>query len=59
MELLEPKEASEYLKVSIHTLAAWRSQGEGPRYIKTGRHIKYDKKDLDRYLKKQTINPEK
>jgi len=46
MELLVPEQAGEYLKVSIHTLAAWRSRGEGPKYIKTGKSIKYSREDL-------------
>jgi len=59
MEILTPEQASKYLKVSVHTLAAWRSRGEGPKYIKTGKSIKYTKEDLDLYLKKQTVNPKK
>ena len=36
MILLTPKELAARWSVSIHTLAAWRSAGIGPSYIKLG-----------------------
>ncbi len=56
MDILTPKEAGAYLKVSVNTLAAWRSKKIGPRYMKTGRMVKYSREDLDIYLKKQRTN---
>jgi excisionase family DNA binding protein len=55
MELLTPKEAGQYLKISVVTLAGWRSKGRGPKFMKTGRHVKYAKEDLDKYLKAGTV----
>ncbi len=54
MDLLTPKEAAGYLRVSVNTLSAWRSSNRGPRFIKTGRTVKYSRKDLDSYLKNNT-----
>jgi len=55
MNLLTPKEAGEYLKVSTQTLAGWRSKGTGPRFLRTGRHVKYSQEDLDKYLRTATV----
>jgi excisionase family DNA binding protein len=55
MELLNPKEASKYLKISTNTLATWRHKKKGPKFIRTGRTIKYAKEDINAYLKKNTV----
>jgi hypothetical protein len=45
-----PKEASEFLRVSVSTLARWRTQISGPIYVKLGERknspVRYSKKDL-------------
>jgi len=51
MTLLKPKEAAEYLKMSTNTLATWRHQRRGPSFIKTGRTVKYNQDDLDKWMK--------
>lgn len=48
--LLTPEQASEYLSIPIGTLANWRYRGEGPRYVKAGRLIRYRAVDLDSWL---------
>ncbi len=55
MELLTPKEASAILKVSICTLAKWRSQGHGPDYVKTGKSVKYSWDTLNEWIGNRTI----
>ncbi len=55
MELLTPKEASQMLKVSIHTLAKWRSQGQGPDYVKTGKSVKYSQDTVNAWIANRTI----
>lgn len=55
MHLLTPKEAGEYLKVSINTLATWRHLKKGPAFVMTGRTVKYSMEALDGYLKKNTV----
>ncbi len=54
-ELLTPKEAAAFLKVSIHTLAKWRQLKTGPAYTRTGNRIKYSRKALETYLKKNVV----
>jgi len=41
IQLMTPAEVSEYLSVPAGTLANWRYQGHGPRYLRVGRHIRY------------------
>jgi predicted DNA-binding transcriptional regulator AlpA len=55
MELLTPKETSQILKISIHTLAKWRSQGQGPDYVKTGKSVKYGRDTVDAWITDKTI----
>lgn len=48
---LEPKEVSERYngKPSVRTLANWRSQGKGPKYIRRGGKILYPENLLDEW----------
>ena len=54
-EVLTPRETAGFLKVSIHTLAKWRSTKKGPEYMKTGRLVKYDRKALETYLRSTMV----
>jgi excisionase family DNA binding protein len=57
--LLSPKQAAEFLGVPEGTLAQWRSQRRGPRYIKLeGRLVRYRASDLDNYLSLHAIETE-
>jgi len=50
-ELMTPKALAEYLGVAEQTLANWRSQGGGPTYTKIGGRIRYQKGDVQAWLK--------
>jgi excisionase family DNA binding protein len=50
MTRLTVKEAAEYLRLSKATLDIWRTAGKGPRFIKAGKRVLYDSRDLDRWL---------
>ena len=39
--LLTPKEAADFLRVSLSWLAKARMRGDGPPYVKLGRSIRY------------------
>jgi predicted DNA-binding transcriptional regulator AlpA len=48
---LRPPQAAEYLGgLSTSTLAKWRVSGFGPRYMKCGARVVYDREDLDSWL---------
>ena len=44
-ELMTPEQVAELVGVNTGTLANWRSDGKGPRYVKSGR-IRYRKSDV-------------
>ena len=51
MELLTPKEAAQFLRVSESFLAKARMRGDGPRYRKLSRAVRYSISDLLGWLK--------
>ena len=54
-ELLTVKETAAFLKVAQITLAKWRAKRTGPNWTKTGRSVRYPRRDLEAYLKKNTV----
>lgn len=50
-ELLRPQEAASFLCVAVQTLARWRCEGQGPRFVKVGRRlVAYRRDDLEAWL---------
>jgi hypothetical protein len=49
-----PKEAAQFLKLSISWLAKARMRGDGPPYIKTSRAIRYPHDGLLQWMKSRT-----
>ena len=49
-DILDEKQAAEYLGKKPGTLRQWRSDCKGPSYHKKGRQIMYKKTDLDAWL---------
>jgi excisionase family DNA binding protein len=47
---LTPREAAEYLRSSVSTLAKLRMYGGGPAFTRIGRAIRYPRAELDRYM---------
>lgn len=47
---LSTSEAAEYLGLSESTLSKRRVFGGGPKYLKLGRRVVYDTRDLDKWL---------
>jgi len=50
---MDTENAATYLGVAPKTLAMWRCQGIGPRFIKRGR-VFYFKEDLDTWIMQAT-----
>jgi excisionase family DNA binding protein len=55
--LLTPKQAAEMLQVALRTLATWRYEGRGPRYVKVGRSVRYRPEDIAKYVRDQGVKP--
>jgi excisionase family DNA binding protein len=49
-QLLTPQQVSELLQMPLQTLYTWRSRGEGPPALKLGRHLRYRRADVERWL---------
>ena len=43
-------EAAEYVRLSARTLERYRVTGEGPKYLKLGRRVLYQRSELDTWL---------
>lgn len=50
---VKPTAAAEMLGLSRGTLANWRAEGRGPRYIKSGKQILYRVSDIEAWLDAQ------
>jgi predicted DNA-binding transcriptional regulator AlpA len=48
--LINVPQAAEYLGISASTLSKRRVFGGGPKYLKLGRRVVYDTRDLDAWL---------
>jgi hypothetical protein len=51
--LVEPQEVADYLLVPVATLAQWRYLGQGPRFHKVGRFVRYRWSDVETWLAEQ------
>jgi excisionase family DNA binding protein len=49
-DLLSPDDLSGLLKVPKSTVYGWRSRGDGPVASKVGRHLRYRRREVDRWL---------
>ena len=50
MTRLTVREAADYVRLAKSTLDHMRTAGKGPRFIKLGRKILYDSRDLDKWF---------
>lgn len=50
MRLVSPTELSECTDIPVQTWANWRWKGEGPPWIKLGRHVRYRWADIEKWL---------
>ncbi len=52
--LINDLEAARLLGLSAATLRNWRVQGRGPKWVTLGRAIRYNPKDIQRFIESQT-----
>lgn len=53
-ELLDPKQAAEFLGMTEGTLRVWRSTHRGPAYVKQGHRVYYEQAALERFQEERT-----
>ena len=51
--LMTPEQVAEEWGISQQTLAQWRSQNRGPKFIRVGRSVRYHATDLADYIDRQ------
>lgn len=51
IKLLTEKQVAEAYGFSVKTLQKWRSNGDGPGYIKIGYSVRYDPEELAAYIR--------
>jgi excisionase family DNA binding protein len=56
-KLLTPPEVARRLQVPEETLSKWRVRGKGPAFHRMGRHVRYDPRDLEAWLKSCKTKP--
>lgn len=49
-QLLTEKDVAKQLQVTAWTLQNWRSRGQGPKYVKLGRIVRYRQTDIDNWI---------
>ena len=58
-ELLDEREAANYLGISLATLRRYRyrigNRTDGPQIVKIGRAVRYARSDLDKFTKAQKV----
>jgi predicted DNA-binding transcriptional regulator AlpA len=54
-ELLNSEQAANFLGVKTQTLACWRLCGKGPAFAKIGRLVKYDRRKLEEWVARNTV----
>lgn len=53
--LLTPKQLAALFAVNENTLAKWRLQGVGPKFVKIQRHVRYAANDVVRWTNERTF----
>ena len=52
-----PKQAADYIGLSVRTLARYRAEGIGPRWLRVGRSVQYLRISVDDWLLSQEQTP--
>jgi excisionase family DNA binding protein len=51
--LMSTAELAHYLSVPRESLYAWRARGEGPRWYRVGRSVRYRPEDVEAWIEQQ------
>ncbi|MFY9836835.1 MAG: helix-turn-helix domain-containing protein [Xanthobacteraceae bacterium] len=55
MTLLTQREAAALLKLSQRTLERWRVAGDGPKFVRLGRSIRYHLTAIETYIASRVV----
>jgi excisionase family DNA binding protein len=57
-ELMTAQEVADFYRVPLPTLYRWRVAGTGPRGARVGRHIRYDRRDVEQWIEARKLKKE-
>jgi len=49
-DLLSPQDLAGYLDVPVATVYAWRHRRQGPPGFRVGRHLRFRRSDVERWI---------
>lgn len=52
--LITETEAADYLCQSVRTIQKWRVTGYGPKFYKSGRSVRYRRRDLSEWIEQRS-----
>lgn len=55
--LLTTAQLADFLQVPARTIDDWAYHGTGPRYSRVGRHRRYARRDVERWLDEHASEP--
>jgi len=59
LDLIPVEEFATALGLEQQTLAAWRSEGEGPNYVKLGKTVFYQRDSIAEWVGRSIVEPSK
>jgi predicted DNA-binding transcriptional regulator AlpA len=54
--LLNEHQVAEFCGLSVRTLQSWRLKGEGIRWVRCGRAVRYRRRDIIDWMEKNTVS---
>lgn len=55
-DVLDERQLAAELQIPVRTLSQWRYRKVGPPYSKLGRHVRYLRADVDRWVASHTVD---
>jgi excisionase family DNA binding protein len=49
-----PQELARFLRVSVNTIYSWRHRGLGPPAVKAGKHLRWNPRDVAKWLERES-----
>lgn len=51
--LLTQEQVADYLQMPVRTMEAWRYSGDGPKFVRIGRRVRYRPQDVEEWVESQ------
>ncbi len=57
VKTVDEKTAARILGIAVQTLRNWRHVRRGPAYVKMGRSVRYQLRDIQAYIDERRVDP--